>query len=381
MESRKYKIIQFITSLSDGGAETLVKDYAHFLNKEQFDVSVLCCHNVVHTANYKRMKESGSRIISIYPTYNFFFRCFNKLFGRWYIPYRLSKIMEREKPNGLHIHLSLLSHVNKIRKQLKNQDVDLFYTCHSLPKYFFDGKRKTEGGAVVDLIKNNDLQIIALHEDMAKEINERFGIENAAVIRNGCDFSRFRTVEESKESARSTLGIPKDAFVLGHVGRFSEVKNHDYLVDIFCEIKKQNPNAYLLMVGAGALKKQIEEKLSLLGLAESFMILSHRSDVPFLLKTMDVFVFPSFFEGLSVTLVEAQAAGLRCVVSDSVNKANILNRTTVAVSLSESVEKWCEVIRTPEIVSDVYGNLEDYDMKNAIKGLEGLYLSKREQKQ
>jgi glycosyltransferase involved in cell wall biosynthesis len=199
-------------------------------------------------------------------------------------------------------------------------------------------------------------------------------VDNTVVIRNAVDFSRFTEISESKEAIRDRLNIPREAFVLGHVGRFEDVKNHKLLIEIFRELCRKRENSYLLMVGDGSLRTDVEAQLHQYGLDGRYQILSHRSDVPQLMKAMDVFVLPSKFEGLPVVLVEAQAISLRCVISDKVSQEAILTDFVVPVGLKESPEKWCDVILDESIRGQAHGTLKDYDMNSEIKRLEKLYM-------
>ena len=368
----KCKVFQFISGLNDGGAETLVKDYACLLDKERFEVKIVTIHNVTNTANYRRAIENNLSLISIYSHYNILTRTFNKIFGRWYVPYRLKKLVEEERPNCIHGHLVCLKYLKPISKHIKN--VKIFYTCHSLPRLKFEGRSKAEGKAARYLIKHNGLQLIALHREMADTMNQMFGINNTVIVKNGCDFSRFCNVDETKEDIRSSLNIPQDAYVIGHVGRITKLKNHSFLLDVFAKTKQIRENSYLLIIGSGPLEDEIRQKVESAGLADSAVMLSHRTDIPRLLKAMDVFVFPSLFEGLSVTLVEAQASGLRCVISDTINPENVLSKNTVQVDLSKTADEWRDIAMDESIVSNTYGNLADYDMNTSIKYLETLYL-------
>ena len=142
------------------------------------------------------------------------------------------------------------------------------------------------------------------------------------MLNNGIDFSAFEKTL-SKEKVRKREGIPEDAFVVGHVGRFNKQKNHKLLVETFAEIYKKNPKAFLLMVGNGSLQKETEERLKVLGLEGHYLILSHRTDIPDLMKAMDKFVFPSNYEGLGIVLIEAQKIGLECIISHVVPDAAI----------------------------------------------------------
>lgn len=366
-------VLQFVSSLSDGGAETLVKDYG-ILFKRHPELQVRCVlvtlHNFKDSANYKRLKNSGVEIVPIYKNHNKLVSLNRKLFGSWYIPRRLLQIIEKFKPVAIHVHLGLLRYFLPINNQLKN--IKLLYTCHNEPAIMF-GHGNGEKEAASFLLKNNKLQMIALHEEMRVQLNSMFGIDSTIVVNNGVDFKSFRQIKESRDQIRNGLNIPKDAYVVGHIGRFSKQKNHLFLVEIFAKLYEKKKNSFLLLIGTGPTKEKVIQKASELGVQERILILSNRMDIPQLLKSMDVFLFPSLFEGLSVTLVEAQVAGLRCVISDTIKPHNVLVESTIQVSLESSLEVWCDAILDVNRKSVSHYNISDFDMNNVVKYLAKLY--------
>lgn len=370
----KLNVAELISVVQDGGAETIVKDYALTLDKNKFDTVIISRRILNNSVNVKQLQEREIRIIPIYKSNSFFMKVIQKLNDWWYVPYKIKKILIREKTDICHMHLNTLGYIRKISKHIKN--VKLFYTCHSDPKKHHISKKSSQKNARY-LIKQNGMQMIALHEDMRKEINEILEINNTVVIRNGIDFIRFKNISESKSQIRASIGIPENAFVVGHVGRFVDVKNHIFLADVFVELCRRKENAFLLMVGAGELEDQTKDKLDSMNVKDKYMILSHRTDIPQLMKAMDVFVFPSKYEGLPVTLVEAQVSELRCVISDTINEESVLSENTVAVSLNKSFSKWCDIILDDSIKGMPCGNIEDYDMNKEIKRLESLYLGEQ----
>lgn len=365
------KVVQFITDLGDGGAETLVKDYALLLNKEKFDVVILTRYPIYNTANIKQLEKSNVKIITLNKSNSFFSKLFNKLTFKIRIPILMRRFIAQEKPDVIHAHLSQLKYLVCVSKELKG--IKLFYTCHNVVEHYFGEKQIKEKIAAEELIKNNDMRLIALHNQMKQDLDALFHVNNTAVIHNGIDFNRFLNVSISKEEKRKELGIDKNAFVVGHVGRFAEQKNHTFLVEVFNEIAKKNQNAFLLMIGTGN-TLSVKSKLEAYGLAERYMILSNRTDVPELMKAMDVFVFPSLFEGLGIVLIEAQLLQLRCVVSDRIPDEAIKSNSTVVMSLDQSPRKWRDVILDKSIIGGVRGDINEYDMNHEILKLEQLYL-------
>ena len=372
-------IIQFISGIREGGAETLVKDYATLMDKNKCKVVVVCIMPPLETsANLKLLKESGAEIIPIYSKFPLFKSWFvQKIWNRFlfkpYILLRLKRIIKQLQPKCIHVHLEILRYLKPISKSLKG--IKLLYTCHSLPnRYFNDSSLRDETLAAKHLIKHNELQLIALHNQMRNELNQMFGVNNTIVIHNGVDFNRFKNITESKDDIRISINIPNDTYVIGHVGRFFEPKNHSLLVDIFYQANQRCPNAHLLLVGDGSLKKEIIAKLDNLGLNGKYTILSNRSDIPRLMKAMDVFVFPSKFEGLPVTLVEAQAVGLRCIVSNRVTHECFFSQEVVALDIESPVSQWVDAVLDESIKGDFCEDITQFDMNSEIKRLEKIYL-------
>jgi len=147
---------------------------------------------------------------------------------------------------------------------------------------------------------------------------------------------------------RLKLGIPVNSFVIGHVGRFDEQKNHYLLIEIAAEIIKKNTGTYLLLIGEGPLQPLIKKKVENLGISKNVIFAGAQNDVPAIMSgAMDVFLFPSLYEGLGIVLIEAQAAGLSCIISDSIPfEADIVKQNIKRVSIRKSPEEWAEAMLT-----------------------------------
>mgnify|MGYP000313262671 CR=1 FL=1 len=133
-------------------------------------------------------------------------------------------------------------------------------------------------------------------------------------------FNKYGFDANMRLHTRSKFGISDDIMVLGHVGRFMTQKNHIFLLEIFSEYVKLNKNSILMLVGGGELESKIKQKASELGIYEKIIFTGVRSDVPALLSAMDLFVFPSLYEGMPNTVIEAQATGLPCIVSNTITR-------------------------------------------------------------
>jgi glycosyltransferase involved in cell wall biosynthesis len=161
----------------------------------------------------------------------------------------------------------------------------------------------------------------------------------------GVDLRPFSETVVSAQ-VRRELGIPIDAYVVGHVGRFSEVKNHVFLLDIVRCMVEHDPNVRCLLVGDGPLRQEIEEKVNQLGLKDKVIFTGLRSDVPRLMMgAMNVFLLPSLNEGLPLVSIEAQAAGLPCVFSEVIpEEADAVGSLVHRVALNLPAQKWVDVI-------------------------------------
>lgn len=178
------------------------------------------------------------------------------------------------------------------------------------------------------------------------------------IINNAIDLNEYAFNEELRRKYRQELNIPNDAFVVGHVGRFMYQKNHDFLIDVFAEIVKMNSDAILLLIGDGPLRPEIEEKVKIKGLQGKVKFLGLRKDVKALYNAMDVFVLPSWYEGLPVVAVEAQANGLPCYFSDRVTAESKLTTATHFLSVKTGITEWAEHIISKNVVRNDKAFLE-----------------------
>ena len=181
---------------------------------------------------------------------------------------------------------------------------------------------------------------------------------------NAIDLEKFKYNAKVRNQVRNELGVA-DKFVVGHAGRFNHQKNHTFLIDIFAEIHKKNPDAFLVLFGVGELQDSIKNKVNDLGLTDSVLFYGASDQMERMYQAMDVFLMPSKFEGLPVTGVEAQAAGLPIVFSDAITREVAVSSHVDYVSLQESADTWAEIVLK-------YGGLErrDYCCELAAVGFE-----------
>lgn len=205
-----------------------------------------------------------------------------------------------------------------------------------------------------------------------------FGDSPAQIISNGIDVRRYTYDEALRRTKRRELGIDDRTRVVGHIGRFVAEKNHTFILDIFGEFVKQTPNAILMLVGNGPLMPEVVAKAEAMRITHKVLLLGERSDVAGLFQAMDLFLMPSTFEGLPFVLIEAQAAGLPCLISDVINRDISLTQEVSYLSLDQSPAVWAEraqQILDTHVRRDTYTDIVEagYAISDTIRQLESIY--------
>lgn len=188
-----------------------------------------------------------------------------------------------------------------------------------------------------------------------------FDCGKVTVMPNAIDTKKFAFDPEARAALRKELGISQDAFVIGHVGRFTYAKNHPFLLDIFREILKTRPDARLLLVGEGELQDSMRSRTKRLGMEEKVIFAGVRKDVNKLYSVMDVFCLPSLYEGLGMAAWEAQVNGISVLLSDQVPVGAALNENSWRLPLKAGVDVWAAtLLRSKRMRSADAPNIQAY---------------------
>ena len=197
------------------------------------------------------------------------------------------------------------------------------------------------------------------------------------ILYNAIELSKYRFNRQKRDAIRKKIGIADDVFVVGHVGRFTYQKNHEFLVDVFCEVENQESKSLLLLIGDGPDREKIENQVAYYNLSDKVKFLGQRSDVANLYQAMDVIVLPSRFEGLCIVAIEAQMAALPIICSEELSEETNVSSDYVSLSLKLSAKNWADKILAKKgtIRTDNTKVLRaaGYDMNVEIKRLEKLY--------
>ena len=371
----RIKIMHFIHGLNTGGAETLVKNYMLNFDQKKYDVVLLCLRHEKGSPYEEKLRKRGIRMVFVQDNLRFdnetiFYKKIMNYFCNYII---VKKTINLEKPDILHTHLPINGYI-KFARPSKNTII--FHTVHSDPDKLWpkDNKRRMRDfRAVKWLIAHRNMKLIVLHEGMKNMVDKMFGISNSIVLNNGVDVDSIKSVV-NRDVIREELNIAEEAFVIGHIGRFSKVKNQKFLVDILSSMERKRKNSFLLMVGDGPDKNKIMKELDERGLNGKYLILSNRQDVPDLFAAMDIFVFPSLYEGLPLSLIEAQVANKPCFISDKVNQKAVISNLVTSLSIDDNPKKWADTILDYKKPQKIIVNEEDWDIKRITKQLEQLYM-------
>lgn len=201
--------------------------------------------------------------------------------------------------------------------------------------------------------------------------------ESSVVLKNGIDSEKYIFDVEKRQKYINEFDVGNKT-VIGSVARFSHQKNHMYMLDVFAEYNKINRDSLLLLVGDGELKDQITEKVKENNVSDSVIFAGVRSDVSSLLNLFDVFLMPSFYEGLPVSVIEAQASGLKCLLSDTISNEVDITGNVEFMSLEASPQKWAEKLASmlpyerKNMQQQIINN--GYDIKSTARCLTDFYL-------
>lgn len=364
------RVLHVLHSMNCGGAETLIMNIYRNIDRSkiQFDFLVNCFEEMYFE---DEIKELGGRIYRM------------KFLTQMSPPLYKFKLIRffKEHKEYIIVHSHLETTTGIILSCAKKAGVAVRIAHSHNSRYPRSGGLYMLENVFKDYCKNkimpNATDKLACSKKSAEWL---FGRESKEliIVKNGIETEKFRFSQTVREEVRKEMGVSRKTTVLGHAGRFYDQKNHSFLIDIFAEYEKNNPDTILLLAGEGPLLEQIKEKISSVGLCKKVKFLGLRSDMNKILQSLDVFLLPSKFEGLPLALVEAQCAGLPCYVSDCVSCESDLGCGLVHfLPLDESAKKWANCIKTSTLDRESVINkvaAAGYDIKDTAKKLEELYV-------
>lgn len=372
MENKKIKVLFFVDRFLRGGIQTFIWNHIVNIDRTRFAIDCLILDDGEIYDMEKELKRIGIKI------------------------YQLEKIW----PDSIKGYIDYVQASKRFFKQHHEYDIlHIHSSSKALPLAYYAGKYgiphivghshnigfQTNNAVkkiIGDLLKIPYRMACNTYMACSMEAAQWLFGQNIAeknevfCIKNGIDIERYRYNPALRQELRVKYGLENN-FVVGNVARFSKQKNHQYLIDIFYEIKKLRNDSKLVLAGCGELEEEIHAKVKRLGLTDSVIFLGFCEDVYKYMQMMDCFVFPSLFEGLGIVLIEAQANGLKCyTTADTVPEEVNISGNVEFVSLNESPKTWAEKILETDIGErcDVSSLVDsEYNVKNSVKKLEIVY--------
>ena len=360
MPSKKINIVHIIPTLNSGGAESVVLGYLKkFQNDSDISLSllVLGCNNGSIFDREAKKRNLSVEYANLKPS---LFRTFKMIKA-------IRKYVNKEKPDIVHSHLRILPFVTAATLFKK---VKRIHTIHTVPSVASNGKIFCFDKFCYKVLK---VLPICLNKELSESANTLYDINHCQYLYNPIDIEKF-SKKINKAELRKKFNIPENAYVLGHVGRFDRVKNHTFIIDVFSEISKVRSDACLVLIGEGKEQLSIQEKCKALGLDKNVYFLGTRNDVSDILQIMDVFIFPSIHEGLGIALIEAQAAGLKCIASDIIPKEVTVSDKLIFMSLKANPKAWCdEILNDNSVGYKKVSDLNDFNKEAVYERLKHFY--------
>ncbi len=321
------RVLHIIGSLERAGVETFVMNLYRTIdrNKVQFDFAIY--NKPTENSYAKEVSDLGGKIFLIPSKEKSIVKCF----------LTITNIVKNNEYDIVWRHTSSCIGGMDLFAAFRGGAKKRILHSHSSRRF---GVEKYIHFFLRPFCKAISTQNVACGQNAGKWM---FGNANYEIMPNGIDTQRFKYSDSVRKEYRRELGI-ENKTVIGSVGRFEEVKNYKFLIEVFNNWVKNRTDSVLIMVGTGTQEDDCKKLAEKYGIADKILFLGTRSDVAQILQAIDVFVMTSIYEGFPVILIEAQASGLPCVISGSVSRETDLIGTATYVSLQAGIEKWCEAI-------------------------------------
>jgi glycosyltransferase involved in cell wall biosynthesis len=361
------RILHVVVNMNRGGAETLIMNLYRNIDRSKVQFDFLTCKEGAFDTDIVNMGGKIHRIPYISEV------------GHFKYVKELDNFFQINKQYKIvHSHLDKMS--GFILRSAKKSGIPIRIS-HS-------HNTSSEGGMAAKIYKwyagnfisSNATNLFACSSSAAKWLFKEM-VMSTEILKNGIESERYAYSPETRIEVRKELNLDKDIFVLGHVGRFSNQKNHSFLIDVFAKFNKIKKNSVLILVGDGPLRSAIEKQVMDLKLKDKVKFIGIRNDIDRLLQGFDVFAFPSIHEGLPVSLIEAQGSRLPCLIADTISREVDLGDHLVEfIPLTEKnkwIRKLMEIATRKNTRLTLTNSLikKGYDIKETADYIEDFYLT------
>ncbi len=308
----KIKVIHFGLSLNRGGIETYLHKVASNINKKDFSFSFINSTSS-KPCFYEELRKMGCAFYNVTPRRK----------SVWRNKQDLDQLFRENDFDVLHFHVNTLSYIDPVLVALKYGVKVVVHSRNAGAA----GSRLTQllhriNKARINRLKN-EITKVAVSELAGEWL---FGQNtDFAIYNNGIDLEKFRFLPNERDQIRNELNIGKNTFLLGNVGAFVPAKNQEFAVQVLHKVLESGVDAKLVLIGDGALKKKVIDFAERLNLSDKVLFLGKREDMPSMFSALDVFLFPSHYEGFPNAVLEAQACGLPALISDAITKEVVVD--------------------------------------------------------
>jgi len=374
---KKKKVLYILHGLAPGGIESFAINVVDNIDRERVEISFALATEGKQFYE-DRVINAGCKV---YKT--------SDLNGLKNIVRHFTKLVELLKKEGpfdvVHSNIDFFNGVNLLAAFIAGVPVRISH-AHSTHSVNATSVHATLSTKFYRLLMKSLIRLFATHFlGCSKQANDymhkwgRVDRRDSKVIFNGINVDKYRMEEHDKKLCRESLGLPRDKICFLTVGRMCEAKNSLFIADVVKELLEIRKDIHFIWVGTGRLEQQIKERIEKYGINEAFSFLGNRTDIPQIIAAADYFLFPSLWEGLPVALIEAQAGGLHCFISDAITEEADIGLCT-AISLKKDAKAWAEEIC--EHMVNKFGKrpvdcrrLKRFDIKETVRTLENIYCS------
>lgn len=353
-------VAQIMGKWFGGGVEAVIMNYYRNIDRSKVQFDFICDEDSTNIP-YDEIKKLGGRVI-ICPPYQKIFE-----YERFLID-----LFKKNNYKIVHSNINTLS-IFPLRAAKKAGVPIRIAHSHSTTNKK-EWKKNLMKQALRPFSKKYATDYFACSELAGRWLfgDKTFEQGKVTIINNAIDLDKFKYDEKIRKEKRKELNINDDTLVVGHIGRFVAQKNHTFLIDIFNELHTKEKNSILLLIGQGPLMGEIKQKVEALGISDSVKFLGQRDDVNELYNVMDLFLFPSLYEGLGMVLIEAQANGLPCIASTEVPKIADISSNVQFYDLNDSIDIWLKNYDTNRFKFICKNCI--YDIKKEAEKLEKYYM-------
>ncbi len=328
----QYKVLEMIPLLGNGGMENIVYSWLEILKcklgtKIHFDIVTV---SILDENKASEFRKLGCHIFVIPLRQRYVIK-------RYFI---YKKIMQKKQYKAVHLHTSCAMDFSfLLAAQSCNIPIRIAHSHNS------DIGNNNKAARLMQYLAFPIFNYLCTMRLSCSDLAGKhlFGSYPYTLFRNSVDTGRFLFNVTSRDQIRKKYSIEADSLVIGHVGNFRYQKNHQKIIDVFCEIHKKVPNSRLFLIGSGELEEQIKSNVARYNLSDQVIFTGNIYDVEDYYSAMDVFLLPSHYEGFSIAVIEAQCNGLNCLIAENLSEDMVITDRTYRVSLDEPASKWAEI--------------------------------------